>query len=731
MENKYFNKEEIFQLIAKERILSLVISIAIAFSLIGGSYYIMNEVIIKQDKDKLSTFLKNIDKDKIYRGVINLEKEVIEEKRESADGVKEGFDKYETSNKPSQSLGGNSNSNSFPNQISPNVSGGSSSGNIGNNSVGSTTNNNSGENTDENNWESVDNSSITGRNLKILEGQEFNPIKDLKLKATDINGKDITNRIIIVENDVDIYVPGQYIVKASVPLSNNSSKELLLTVNVEPIALSIKVNKFESLSEVVNKGESILINLDLNSNKDYVSVLSVNINNIDYAVNKIESKNKTQKYTVELPAEVESGVIDFKLESIRMSDNTVVEANKETKVIVEKEKPEVSNFTYEEANIDGNSRVSIKVGLVDKDYALIKGTTWLYLYDKNDKVVFSKSIVENSNNEIYYTATENGVYTAKIIGDLDLSGNTLKGEELFTEKIEVNSVNKTNLTGKNIKIKLGDNFDPIKDLNIKAIDVDGSDITEKVVIEENTVDINISGKYIVKALIINKNNEELRKEFTVEVIDSIIKRILRDISDDNINEYIEEIGFESHNISNSSYRSDLTNRSTSQTVSGNDSQIFNADVTMEGNILTSNGGAPSGKIEVELPTKAIFYVDKDGKFTGSNFNISNKSGCNIELSVANFIETNPAGGITIDNTIIDFSKIGRATVSLELQAAAEGKIKSINLDRTISNEKLVEVGAGNSATIHILGKAGIAASVEEDTNGATEGFILRFKIRKS
>ena len=725
MENKYFNKEEIFQLIAKERILSLVISIAIAFSLIGGSYYIMNEVIIKQDKDKLSTFLKNIDKDKIYRGIINLEKEVIEEKREIADGVKDGFEQYEASNKSLQSSGGTSNFNSFPSNNSSNVSSGSSNGNTGNN-VG----NNSGGSTSDNNTLPIDNSSITGRNLKILEGQEFNPIKDLKLKATDINGKDISNRIVIAENDVDIYVPGQYIVKASVPLSNNSNKELFLTVNVEPIALSIKVNKFESLAEVVNKGQDILINLDLNSNKDYVSVLSVNINNIEYAVNKIETRNRTQKYTVELPAEVEAGVIDFKLASIRMSDGTVVEANKETKVIVEKEKPEIYNFTYEEDNINGNSKVSIKVGVVDKDDALIKGSTWLYLYDKNDKIIFSRSVVGNSNNDISYTATENGVYTAKIIGDLDLGGNILKGEELFRKTIEVTSINKTNLTGKNVKIKLGYNFDPIKDLNIKAIDVDGSDITEKVIIEENTVDINVPGEYIVKALVVSKNNEELRKEFTVEVINSIIKRILRVISENTIDEELEEIGFKSDNIANSSYRSTLPG-SISQTISGSDSQIFNADVQVEGSVSKGDGSAPEGKIEVELPTKAIFSVDKDGKFTGSNFNISNNGGCNIELSVANFIESNPRGGITIDNTITDFTKIGRATVSLQLQATANGKSQTIDLDRTISNRKLLEVRAGNSATIHILGKAGMAPSIEEDTNGALEEFILRFKIKKA
>lgn len=719
MENKYFNKEEIFQILGKERIVSMIISVAIAFSLIGGSYYVMNEFIMKQEEDRLSNAIKEVNRDKIYRGIINLQKEEeVGTDREIVEGVKDGFDKYEDSNQIIHASG----VSDYPSSsLKPN----GTSSNSGNSSSNSST-----EGGNSNNVVTVDNSSITGRDARILEGQEFNPTKDLKLKATDINGKDISDKITIVENNVDIYVPGQYMVKVIAPLSNNSNKELVLTVNVEPVALNVNVNKFESVSEVINKDENILLDLDIYSNKDYVSGLSININGLDYPLNKVEARNKKQKYIVELPSESEAGIIDLKLSSIRMSDNTVVEVDKKTKVTVAKEKPVVSNFTYEESNVDSNSKVLIKVKLDDKDAALIKGTTWLYLYDKNDKVVLSRRVVEDSNNDIYYTATENGVYTAKIIGDFDLSGNILKGEELFAEKIEVNSVNKTKLSGKNIKIKLGNDFDPISDLSIEAIDVDGSDITEKVIIEENTVDINVPGEYIVKVLVINKNNEELRREFTVEVINSIIKRILRVISENNIDEEVGKIGFKSDNIVNPSYRSTLPG-STSQTVSGSDSQIFNADVTIEGNVLNSNGGAPAGKIEVELPTKTVFSVDKYGKFTGSNFNINNKSGCNIELSITNFIETNPTGGITIDNTITDFTKVGRATVSLQLQAAADGKIKSINLDRTILNEKLVEVGAGNSAAIHILGKAGTAASLEEDTNGATEEFILRFKIRKS
>ena len=171
-------------------------------------------------------------------------------------------------------------------------------------------------------------------------------------------------------------------------------------------------------------------------------------------------------------------------------------------------------------------------------------------------------------------------------------------------------------------------------------------------------------------------------------------------------------------------------RSTSTTVSGEDNKIFKSDLIIEGTVLNGSGGAPTGKIEVELPTKATFSVDKNGNFTGSNFSIVNKSGCDINLLVANFIETKPKDGITIDNSITDFTTVGRATISLQLEATANGVTNGFYLDKTITNENLVTVGAGDSAAIHILGKAGSAPSSDEDTNGASEEFIIRFKIQK-
>ena len=691
MKNKTIKKDKTFQLIiVKERILSAVISIVISLSVAGGSFYVSNKFFVKKSENGKSFVDNKINTEKIYRGTINLEKEEVEFQRDVAEGVKDGFDEYE--------------------DYKPNFQPSSSSekplaeGNLSDDLV------------------VVDNSSITGKNLKIFEGKEFNPIKDLNLRATDINGKDISDKIIILENNVDIYSPGQYIVKAAAPLSNESQKEIILTVNVQPVNLNISVNNFEAISEVVNKGENAILNLDLYTNKEYISALTVNINGINYPVKKIEARNKSQKYTVEVPVGNEGGLIEQNLSSITMSDNTVIEVNQKSNVVVVKDKPVISSFTYEERKTKEVSKILMKICLEDKDNALLD-RAWVYIYDESNDVVASQAISSNRINNVNFTVSENGRYTVKVVGDLDLAGELSKNEELFVDIIEVTSVDKTNLTGENIKIKLGSDFEPIRDLNIKALDVDGTDITNEVIIEGDKVDVNTPGKYIVKVLLVNKNNEEIRKEFTVEVVSSIVRRILGIDSEDNNDEEIIANNEESRSITSSNPRS------ISNIVSGNDTETLYSDLIINGTILDGNGSVPDGRIEVELPTKVTFTVDQVGNFIGSTFTVTNKSACDVKLSVAQFVEENPIGGITINNSITDFTDVGRATVGLQLNATANGISKIVNLDKTISNVDLVTVGANDSAAMRILGNAG--KSTSKDENGASESFILKFRIKKA
>ena len=124
-------------------------------------------------------------------------------------------------------------------------------------------NSSSSSNISSNTSNKVDKSSISGINLEILEGHEFNPRKDLKLQATDINGSNISDNIIIEKNNVNTTVPGTYTVKVRVRLSSGISKEKEFTVTVKETRLNVSLESFKPIKTNIKKGEKIGFELDL------------------------------------------------------------------------------------------------------------------------------------------------------------------------------------------------------------------------------------------------------------------------------------------------------------------------------------------------------------------------------------------------------------------------------------------------------------------------------------
>lgn len=192
----------------------------------------------------------------------------------------------------------------------------------------------------------------------------------------------------------------------------------------------------------------------------------------------------------------------------------------------------------------------------------------------------------------------------------------------------------------------------------------------------------------------------------------------------------------------SAFAADITH-----TVEGNATETLGADVTISGSIKNGNGIAPAGKIEVEMPTKATFAVDQEGNFKGSGFTVTNRSSVPVELSVASFSESIPSGGITIDKTITDktdgngkkpeeknISEVGRNTVRLYLDATSGGKRNGFDLDKLVTNQKLVDIAKGDTAKVQVLGIAGTKTEGESENlknNGESEDFTISFKIKKA
>lgn len=566
---------------------------------------------------------------------------------------------------------------------------------------------------------SVDKSSLLGEDLIILEGESFNVNKDLKLKAIDRDGSDITNRISIERNDVNTAKPGNYKVKAYVKLSDGSILQKEFLVTVKEATLDVSIKDFVADKTNVEKGENIQFNLDMNLSKKHISPVSAMINGIEYPVYKTKQgilKNKIT-YKVNVKAEETSGKKNYNMSYIKMSDNTIISTNNTAMVEVLKDEAKIKNFTYAEETIQ--RRIKAKFNIEDKDNSSSNMRVEVY---RGNELIKTKELEKQQEDYNLYLDTEyNGKYKIKFIADINRTVDALDEDNkynavIFEETVNISKIDKPTITGKSIEIMQGDSFDPIRDLSIKAYDEDGNDIADKVVFDTD-LDTNLVGNYNVKATVKGKNGREYSVNFTVEVKPST-------------SNYVEEneVDLVSYYEKDNYSRELRVGSSIRDTVNGFESETLTSSVNMAGMVNKADGTAANGKIQVELPTSMSFTVDKNGTFIAANgYFIKNRSSVPVEVSVKQFTETNNSGGITVKAETESLSALDRSNIHLSLLAGT----KKIDLGGSLSNEPLLATIEPNGSTfIQLVGDAGKDAGKDVDDNGVNEEFSVVFKIKK-
>lgn len=160
------------------------------------------------------------------------------------------------------------------------------------------------------------------------------------------------------------------------------------------------------------------------------------------------------------------------------------------------------------------------------------------------------------------------------------------------------------------------------------------------------------------------------------------------------------------------------------------------EVTVSGSVKSSTGIAPQGKLEVELPVSMDFSVDQNGAFVGTTYKVTNKSQSNVAVSVADFSETDPTGGITIvpttDASTIDSQERDNVIIAL---VGDNKKYVDLGNFSQYKNTELIEVAGNNGVgTIELTGKAGKEPITQKGTvtndTGVSETFKLVFQIKK-
>ena len=637
------------------------------------------------DRDPNYKNLQDLVSENMIRGNIDIESQLVEDdtKEESktlvSNDTKTGYDSYTPSSSSSNS------SNTSNNTSSSNTSSSSSSNNnsSNNNNNDNSNSNNSNSNNSNKQEETVDKSAFNGKDAIISEGQPFNPMNALQLYACDITGENITNSIVITENNVDIYKPGVYNVKASIALKNGKTLDKKFAVRVEPTVLDLAVNDVKASKTELKKEEDYTMNFAVNSSKSYIDVEKVVINKKEYEVSKV-LEDEIERYSVNLMAPNKAGYESLKLQKVIMSDKTVVDIDKTVNINVLKEDATLNNVIVEDKS-NGNNELKISFSLKDVDNTISEPK--ICIYDKDGNLVLENPFSKSKYSSYTKVSTKinldkAGIYTVKVLANKNdeakEQNNEEKSIELFSKEIAV---------------------------NMKAVSDDE--------------DMNL--------LPMNGNYDEGIEAYSEANLNLVS-------NDEDIEGYSEDDTVNFRNIL----------RASSGNINGSDTTEQKHNISITGNVLNDKGEMPPGTFQVVVPTTASFTVDEKGQFLTIPFTIKNEGYQNIDVYAYKFIDVDGTAGINVKPKSEINEQSSRSDIAMSISGnnkTAYFKTENVSEERTgIYNEqslqtsssndgiKISSISANSDGKLTLHGEAGKNSNID---TAISNTFTLILKIKKS
>lgn len=746
----FYNKKKLklISIIAITGVVSVVL-------IVKGSYIksvIDGDPGYEKLKEKTATFAyrKTVNLKEFEEGVKFSKKDEEPKGPITAAGVKGGFDSYTPSQIVTADLEDSSNNFNYNNTNS------NSSNNINNSSNLSNDSNKNNQtedktetkpNNDKKDEVAVDKSAFVGKDMIISEGDNFEPFETLQLSAKDVDGKNITKKIVITENNVDIYKPGLYTVKANVQLSNGNIIYKEFLVRVEPVKLQLAVNDIQVSKDILKKRESYTMSFKVDSSKDYIEVATVNINGKMYYPNKTTKRrffSKDDVYTIQLVANDKAGVEDINFNTITMTDGTVVDINELKTVEVLKDEASIKDMVIDNISDDGEVAISFFIKDIDDTISKAK----LYVYDEEENVIVEKEVEKNKTINSILNVNKNGVYKIKIVADENVefvAQNTKdsKRKELYSTSIEVknarfsdNSIKEANVDIASY-IVYNDENDFINQLSfaqIKAGDgleedtdsenPDGSDSSDETPTpnpgpnpdQDSGTDNGAGGEGGVGGSDSNTPSNGNGGSGTTEREDVFI-------ADKN------NPGDES---SDPKYTRGYTTKDKLHVV-----------IPTHGKMNKNAGVFEKKKISVTIPTVANFTVTSSSELIGPSLKITNNGEEDIDISVDEFIDPNGSEGIELvtdaDVSNNEGANYKRSQVNLWLENTAENKKLYLgnrklcdtlggNIIDQAENKKIAKVLNLSSLELKIGGKAG--KSPLDRNEPIRDNFKLILKIKR-
>lgn len=475
-----------------------------------------------KEKVALYAFRKEISLKEFKEGTI-VKKEDKVKGPITASAIKSGFDSFTPSEIPkddtttetstysnNNTLNNGSTSNNYYVEEKPSAN--------NSNNTSSSNDNDKIENKKE---EFIDKSSFIGKDLMIYEGDKFDPLKNLKLSATDIDGSNITNKIVITENTVDTYKPGLYTVKANVQLSDNTKLEKDFLVRVETTALELAVVSLETESDIVKKKEEVNIDFDVKSSKDYIYVEKVIVNGKEYnATRKLTRSlfSKSDKYSTVVQAPEIAGINNLTLETIIMSDGTEVAINQSVAIEVLPEEPTVDDLVVDGNIEDDNINIDAEFTIKDIDNTLESGK--VILYDENNEIIREDYVKTNELVKLKYELLDEKVYTLKV---LKYTKSRPREAELVNKVIDLRRAREKFINNYNL-IEGINHFSLISEFEEDNSSSENNDNEKDLITSNSTTNSSISTSGIIKS----DAGETPKKTISVSIPTSIAFTVNKD-----------------------------------------------------------------------------------------------------------------------------------------------------------------------------------------------------------
>ena len=746
----FYNKKKLklISIIAIAGVVSVVL-------IVKGSYIksvIDGDPGYEKLKEKTATFAyrKTVNLKEFEEGVKFSKKDEEPKGPITAAGVKGGFDSYTPSQIVTADLEDSSNNFNYNNTNSNSSNNINNSNNLSNDSNKNNQTEDKTEtkpNNDKKDEVAVDKSAFVGKDMIISEGDNFDPFEVLQLSAKDVDGKNITKKIVITENNVDIYKPGLYTVKANVQLSNGNIIYKEFLVRVEPVKLQLAVNDIQVSKDILKKRESYTMSFKVDSSKDYIDVATVNINGKMYYPNKTTKRrffSKDDVYTIQLVANDKAGVEDINFNTITMTDGTVVDINELKTVEVLKDEASIKDMVIDNISDDGEVAISFFIKDIDDTISKAK----LYVYDEEENVIVEKEVEKNKTINSILNVNKNGVYKIKIVADENVefvAQNTKdsKRKELYSTSIEVKNARFSDDSIKEANVDIAsyivynDESDFINQLSFAQIKTgdgleegtdsenpDGSDSSDETPTpnpgpnpdQDSGIDNGAGGEGGVGGADSNTPSNGNGGSGTTKREDVFI-------ADKN------NPGDES---SDPKYTRGYTTKDKLHVV-----------IPTHGKMNKNAGVVEKKKISVTIPTVANFTVTSSSELIGPSLKITNNGEEDIDISVDEFIDPNGSEGIELvtdaDVSNNEGANYKRSQVNLWLENTAENKKLYLgnrklcdtlggNIIDQAENKKIAKVLNLSSLELKIGGKAG--KSPLDRNEPIRDNFKLILKIKR-